>query len=316
MELARLGELGAHPNPMVGAVIVDRSTGLIVGEGWHRHWGEGHAEVNAVADADARGADLSQCDIYVTLEPCAHWGKTPPCAKLIIDRGIHRVIVGCVDPFSKVEGRGIEMMREAGVEVIMAPESLAKRCRALNPMFMTAHVFHRPYVILKWARSADGFIDWDRDFLALPAAKLSTPLTTRLVHRIRAEVDAIAVGSRTERLDHPRLDCRFWPDGRAPRRVKFNRRENLGDQLQRLYDEGITSLLIEGGTTLINSFIFDKLWDLIRVETAPVEFVEGIEAPAVPPYAIPVGSVRIGENELKTYKNSHKIGTKGMFLTE
>lgn len=305
IQLARLGEEGAHPNPMVGAVIVSDKTGLIVGEGWHRHCGRGHAEVNAVADADSRGADLSCATIYVTLEPCAHWGKTPPCAQLMIDRGIRRVVVGSVDPFAKVAGRGIEMMRRAGIEVIMAPEEIAAECRAINPAFFTAHNLRCPYIVLKWAQSADGFIDRRRT-PDEPATKFSGGASTTLVHRLRATVDAISVGSVTERMDRPRLDCRHWPGGRAPRRVTFNRHEPLGKQLSRLYSEGVTSLLVEGGATLIGSFLADNLWDKIRVETSPLELADGVTAPAIPPHAELINRVIIGENELKTYKNTYK----------
>ena len=181
LELARHGLGNTSPNPMVGAVIVDNS-GRIIGEGYHRRCGEGHAEVNAIASvADADRGALRDATMYVTLEPCSHYGKTPPCAKLIIDTGIPRVVVGAGDPFKEVAGRGIRMMREAGIEVaegIMAAES-----RALNRRFMTAHEQQRPFVTLKWARSADGFMDSDR--ADGQPAKFSTPLTAMLVHRLR-----------------------------------------------------------------------------------------------------------------------------------
>ncbi|MDE7388049.1 MAG: bifunctional diaminohydroxyphosphoribosylaminopyrimidine deaminase/5-amino-6-(5-phosphoribosylamino)uracil reductase RibD [Muribaculaceae bacterium] len=305
MQLARLGREGAHPNPMVGAVIVDDRSGLIVGEGWHRHCGEGHAEVNAVAAAEAAGADFACCTIYVTLEPCAHYGKTPPCAALIADKGIPRVVVGCVDPFAKVAGRGISMLREAGAEVVMAPDDVAAACRELNPVFMTAHTHGRPYVVLKWARSADGYVDRVRTPQE-PAARLSTAATSRLVHKLRADVDAISVGSRTELLDRPRLDCRLWPGGRNPRRVSFRRDRPLDVQLAELYRSGVTSLLVEGGPTLLDSFLASGLWDLMRVETSPVLLGCGVAAPSVPASAMPDGEVMIGRNSLKTYKNTYK----------
>ena len=305
MQLARLAGEGAHPNPMVGAVIVDDDSGLIVGEGWHRRCGEAHAEVNAVCQADAAGADLRRCTIYVTLEPCAHWGKTPPCARLLADRGLRRVVVGCVDPFAKVAGRGLQILRDAGVEVELAPDDVAARCREINPAFFTAHTSGRPYVILKWAQSADGFIDRRRT-PGEAAARLSTPATMRLVHQLRAQVDAIAVGSCTELMDRPRLDCRLWPGGRAPRRVTFTRGLPLSDQLADLYRQGVTSLLVEGGATLAGSFLAEGLWDLVRVETAPEPLGDGVAAPAFPCRMAPSSSVRIGKNELKTYKNTYK----------
>ncbi len=209
LQLARLGEFGASPNPMVGAVIVDDATGRIAGEGFHRRCGEGHAEVNAVADADRRGVSLDNTTLYVTLEPCAHHGKTPPCAQLIIYRGIPRVAVGCADPFARVAGRGI-----------------AK--------FMTAHTHGRPFVTLKWAMSAAGFIDRIRSAGEVPA-RFSLPHGQVLVHRERALHDAIAVGSRTEIMDRPRLDVRHWPGGRVPRRVCFDRVRPLDLQLADLY---------------------------------------------------------------------------------
>lgn len=305
IQLARFGQEGAHPNPMVGAVIVDNTTGLIVGEGWHRHCGEGHAEVNAVAAARSRGANLAGATIYVTLEPCAHYGKTPPCAQLIIDCGIRHVVVGCIDPFSKVAGKGIAMMRQAGIEVTLAPEEVACQCRAINPAFFAAHTRRRPYVILKWARSADGFIDRIRS-ASEPSAKISTPTTQRLVHQLRASTDAITVGSRTEQMDRPALDARKWPAGRAPRRVRLSSRLPLADQLESLYADGVTSLLVEGGATLAESFISEKLWDMIRVETSPAIIGNGIAAPSLPSSAIEVSSLRIGDNSLKTYKNTYK----------
>lgn len=283
LELARHGLGNTSPNPMVGAVIVDNS-GRIIGEGYHRRCGEGHAEVNAIASvADADRGALRDATMYVTLEPCSHYGKTPPCAKLIIDTGIPRVVVGAGDPFKEVAGRGIRMMREAGIEVaegIMAAES-----RALNRRFMTAHEQQRPFVTLKWARSADGFMDSDRAD-GLPA-KFSTPLTAMLVHRLRSLHDAILVGSGTALADNPRLDCRLWP-GRSPRPVVIDRRgrldeaslwmsnpiiltdsDDLESNLKTLYSKGITSVLVEGGAELLQSFINSGLWDAARIETAP-----------------------------------------------
>lgn len=280
LELARLGEIGAHPNPMVGAVIVDPE-GSIVGEGYHRVCGQAHAEVNAVADAEARGADLRRCTIYVTLEPCAHYGKTPPCAKLLIDKQLQRVVVGCVDPFAKVQGRGINMLREAGIEVVLAPEDVQQQCRDLNRRFFTAHTLGRPFVALKWAETADGFIDRIRT-AEEPPLKISRPEGQVAVHRYRSTFDAIAVGSRTEVMDRPRLDARLWPGGRAPQRVYFTSKEPLLPQLQRLYSQGITSILIEGGATLLQAFIDQGLHDEIRREVSAMRLdAPGIPAPVI-----------------------------------
>lgn len=276
LELARLGEIGAHPNPMVGAVIVGPD-GEILGEGYHQRCGEGHAEVNAVADAERRGADLSKATIYVTLEPCSHYGKTPPCAELIIRKGIPRVIVGCIDPFAKVHGRGVKMLRDAGVEVVLAPEEIARECRELNRRFFTAHELHRPYVALKWAETADGFVDRLRT-PEEPPLQISTPAGQVAVHRYRSTFDAIAVGSGTERMDSPHLDARKYPGGRAPKRVYFTRQEPLIEQLTRLYEDGITSVLIEGGPTLQRAFIAAGLVDEIRREVSPTP----LSAPGLP----------------------------------
>lgn len=302
---------------MVGAVIVDNS-GRIIGEGYHRRCGEGHAEVNAIASvADADRGALRDATMYVTLEPCSHYGKTPPCAKLIIDTGIPRVVVGAGDPFKEVAGRGIRMMREAGIEVaegIMAAES-----RALNRRFMTAHEQQRPFVTLKWARSADGFMDSDRAD-GLPA-KFSTPLTAMLVHRLRSLHDAILVGSGTALADNPRLDCRLWP-GRSPRPVVIDRRgrldeaslwmsnpiiltdsDDLESNLKTLYSKGITSVLVEGGAELLQSFINSGLWDAARIETAP--FTLGshgrVAAPQIARH--PDRTETIGGNKIEYYNN-------------
>lgn len=288
LELARRGELGAHPNPMVGAVIV-APDGRIVGEGYHRVCGQAHAEVNAVNSA--AGADLTQTTLYVTLEPCAHYGKTPPCARLIIDRGIPRVVVATVDPFAKVSGRGIAMLREAGVEVeILPPSPLVDECRFLNRRFFTAHTLRRPYVALKWARTADGFVDRLRADSSTPPLRISSPASQIAAHRYRAAFDAIAVGSATLRLDRPRLDCRLWPGARNPERVEFARGD-LAAQLSALYSRGLCSLLVEGGPTLQRSFLDAGLWDELRVETNPALTVgAGVQAPAVPSAAVAVAT--------------------------
>ena len=276
LELARMGEIGAHPNPMVGAVIAGPD-GRIIGEGYHQTCGQAHAEVNAVADADRRGADLTDATIYVTLEPCAHWGKTPPCARLIIDRRIPRCVIGTTDPFAKVSGRGIAMLREAGVEVTVLDGDIARRCRELNRRFFTAHTLKRPYVALKWAMTADGFVDRLRRPDEQPLA-ISSTAGRIAVHRYRSTFDAIAVGSTTLLADRPRLDARLWPGGRAPQRVAFTRGD-LTAQLGALYADGITSLLVEGGPTLQQSFIDAGLVDELRIETSPLTIGSGIAAP-------------------------------------
>lgn len=268
LELARHGELDASPNPMVGAVIV-ATDGRVIGEGWHRRCGEGHAEVNAIASVSDPDA-LLDATMYVTLEPCSHYGKTPPCASLIIGRHIPRVVVGCLDPFEKVSGRGVAMLRDAGVEVVTG--CLESECMALNRVFMTAHRLRRPFITLKWAESADGYID----------GHISTRLTSMLVHRMRARYDAILVGSGTELADRPGLDTRLFA-GRSPLRVILDRRGRTGrvtegntvvysdydsllDVLADLYSRGVTSLLVEGGAQVLASFLESGVWDTVRVE--------------------------------------------------
>lgn len=284
LDLAAKGEIGAHPNPMVGAVLVGPD-GTIIGEGYHQTCGRAHAEVNAIADAKKRpGAHglLPTSTLYVTLEPCAHYGKTPPCARLIIDCKIPRVVVGMVDPFAKVHGRGIAMLRDAGVEVTVLDGEIADACRRLNRRFITAHTLGRPYVALKWAQTADGYVDRLRTPDKEPL-RISTPASRMAVHRYRSTFDAIAVGSATALMDRPRLDARLWPGGRAPRRVEFHRGDLL-TQLQELYRDGVTSLLIEGGPTLLRSFIDANLYDEVRIERSPLPLgAPGVPAPSIIP---------------------------------
>lgn len=206
IQLAKSSMEDTHPNPNVGAVIV--ADGRIIGEGYHRRCGGPHAEVNAVNSVAASDrALLSRATIYVTLEPCSHYGKTPPCAQLIIDSGIPRVVVACPDPFDKVRGRGIAMLRNAGVEVV--EDVLLDEARALNPCFLTAHTMHRPYITLKWAQSADGYMDAVRQ-PSEPHAIFSSPLDATLVHRQRALHDGILTTAATLVADNPRLDVRHW----------------------------------------------------------------------------------------------------------
>lgn len=299
MELARHGELDASPNPMVGCVIVGRD-GRVIGEGFHRKCGEGHAEVNAVASV-ADPAELRGATAYVTLEPCSHYGKTPPCAKLLIDKGVGRVVIGSGDPNEKVNGRGARMLREAGIEVTEGV--LADECRALNPKFMLAFTAGRPYVTLKWAQSADGYMDVKRGE-GTPAYRFSTPLGEAMVHRLRATHDAIMVGSGTDRADHPTLTTRHWA-GESPRRIVASGITDLAAYLRQLRAEGVTSLLVEGGPTLLRSFITSGLWDSARVEVSPVALGERGAAPAPALPGLPTAAAVIGDNRIYTYINHH-----------
>ena len=276
LQLARLGEGLVSPNPMVGAVIV-AADGRIIGEGYHHRYGGPHAEVCAVRSVkEADRHLLSDSTIYVTLEPCSHYGKTPPCSQLIIDTGIPRVVVGSADPFPEVSGRGIRMLREAGVEVVV--NVLREECDALNVRFLTAHRLGRPWIQLKWAQSADGFMaGLDKDGKPYPV-KFSTPVSSVWMHRRRSMVDAIMVGRNTLEIDRPRLDCRLWP-GRSPRRVAP--RHDLELQMRELYRDGVTSLMVEGGPTLLQSFIDLGLYDDVRIETSEKKLEIGLPAPKI-----------------------------------
>lgn len=304
IQLARSSRYDTHPNPNVGAVI--EADGRIIGEGYHRCCGQGHAEVNAVSSV--READrrlLAAATMYVTLEPCSHYGKTPPCAQLIIDCGIPRVVVGAVDPFERVAGRGIKMLRDAGVEVIVGV--MAEEARALNAMFYAAHTLRRPYLTLKWAQSADGFMSAKE---AEDPVIFSTPLDAMLVHRQRGLHDAVLTTAETVIADNPRLDARLWPGrnpdvaiidrrGRidaelaaklklfncgvkrrvllfAPRKIEFPGVEvvradastPVAEILSALYARGITSVMTECGPRMLQAIADAGMYDAVRVFTA------------------------------------------------
>lgn len=286
LELAVNGRQNAKPNPMVGAVIVSRD-GRIIGEGYHVRCGEGHAEVNAFASVKPEDEPLlSEATIYVSLEPCSHWGKTPPCADLIISKHVRRVVCGCIDPFAKVQGRGVKKLRDAGIEVTVGV--LEQECLALNKRFITFNTHHRPYILLKWAESADGFISGEGG----RQVALSSPFTQMLVHKLRAENDAILVGRHTLDGDHPQLNVRLWT-GRDPERIVlthqpasvpegFSAFDSIDAVLDHLYAEGKQSLIVEGGAQTLQTFLDRGLWDELRVETAPLVINEGVRAPQMP----------------------------------
>lgn len=284
LELAAHGAGHVSPNPMVGAVIVTPD-GHIIGEGWHRKFGGPHAEVNAVASvAESDRHLLPQCTIYVTLEPCSHYGKTPPCALLLRDTGFRRVVTGCGDPNPKVAGRGIAMLREAGIEV--TENCLYDECHAINVRFFTAQTLKRPWILLKWAEDEFGR-------MASPDGRplqISSPVTATMMHAERAMCDAIMVGTNTLLSDNPSLTTRLWP-GNSPRPVIFDSPRlsgpdtrtslnifgrqpimldpdmPLAENMHLLFDKhGITSLMVEGGRKLIDSFMAANLYDRIRVE--------------------------------------------------
>ena len=278
LQLAHGGEGRVAPNPMVGAVVV--ADGRIIGEGFHRTYGGPHAEVNAIASVKEEDRHLlGRSTIYVTLEPCSHYGKTPPCSKLIIDTGIPKVVVGAPDPNPLVAGRGIKMMREAGIEV--EENVLLDECLEINRRFMTAHTAGRPWIILKWAQSRDGFMaSVDEAGNPVPV-KFSNPLSLVWMHRERAMVESIMVGSNTEKTDHPRLDVRYW-SGRNPLKVACEGWVDCRELVGNLRKEGITSLMVEGGARLLGSFMEAGLYDEIRVEESPLMLGNGLKAPGLP----------------------------------
>ena len=273
IQLAANGIQGARPNPMVGAVIV--ANGRIIGEGYHVRCGEGHAEVNAFASVRPEDeALLKDATIYVSLEPCSHYGKTPPCADLIIKRGVRRVVVGTIDPFAEVQGRGIRKLQEAGIDVTVGV--LEKECQWLNRRFFTYHREHRPYIILKWAQTANGFID-DHG----KALQISNEQTQMLSHQLRAEEDAILVGHTTDAREHPQLTVRHW-HGPNPKRIVLTHNRPLPQLMDDLYQHVIQSLIVEGGRQTLESFITAGLWDEIRVETGAMTVTDGTRAPQLP----------------------------------
>lgn len=305
LQLARRGELTTSPNPMVGAVIVH--DGRIIGEGWHRCYGGPHAEVNAVRSVRPEDEHLlPHSTIYVSLEPCSHWGKTPPCAELLVEKSFRRVVVGCLDPNEKVAGRGIRRLQEAGIEVVVGV--LEAECRWLNRKFITFHSLHRPYITLKWAESADGFIDRQRESANDgEPVHFSSPWTQMLVHRLRATHEAILVGRRTWELDRPSLTTRLWP-GKSPKKLVLTTKlkdDELGikdgqsqpklipnlSALSALATvqpsknphssilSPIQSILVEGGAQTLQSFIDADLWDETYIERTDIVLGDGIKAP-------------------------------------
>ena len=302
LQLAANGIQGARPNPMVGAVIVapslkERAGGeTIIGEGYHVRCGEGHAEVNAFASVKDESL-LKDATIYVSLEPCAHYGKTPPCADLIIKKGVKRVVVGCIDPFAEVKGRGIERIRKAGVEVEVGV--LEKECQWLNRRFFTYHSKHRPYIILKWAQTANGFID--NHFKPL---MISNEQTQMLSHQLRAEEDAILVGHTTFDRDHPSLNVRHW-HGPNPKRIVLTHDRPLPQLMDDLYQHGIQSLIVEGGCQTHESFIQAGLWDEIRMEVAPITVSDGTRAPQLPSDIRLLSKKEYGKNTMTVLLHNH-----------
>jgi diaminohydroxyphosphoribosylaminopyrimidine deaminase/5-amino-6-(5-phosphoribosylamino)uracil reductase len=336
IDLARLGAGSVSPNPMVGSVIV--CDGKIIGEGYHRVYGQAHAEVNAINQVfetyDNAKELLKRSTIYVNLEPCSHFGKTPPCADLIISNEIPVVVIGCRDPFDQINGKGIEKLKNAGIDVLEG--IMTEECIDLNKRFFTRIQKQRPYIILKWAQTADGFFapsDRSQKWISSQNAK-------QLVHRWRTEEDAVLIGKNTALADNPKLNSRKWP-GKDPIRIVIDRRLelpkdlNVFDQSQdtiifneqktdlvdrikyleledfdnllpqliayQLYLMDIQSLIVEGGAETLNMFIMAGLWDEARVFTGTDKWNSGISAPKI--FGKQGESVSIGTDSLNIWFN-------------
>ena len=270
----------------------------IIGEGYHARCGEGHAEVNAFANVKTEDEPLlKESTLYVSLEPCSHYGKTPPCADLIIRKGVKRVVVGCIDEFAEVQGRGVKKLQDAGIEVTVGV--LEEECRELNCRFFTFHRLQRPYIILKWAQTANGFIDDNGQ-----AISISSPFTQMLSHKLRSEEDAILVGRVTEEREHPQLTVRHWV-GTSPKRLVIDRQHPLN--LDSLYHHNIQSLIVEGGRKTLDSFLAQDLWDEIRVETnTRLTVTGGTRAPHLPVTVRVVSSNTYDENLVVRFIRQNK----------
>ncbi len=338
ISLARNGAGYVSPNPMVGCVIVcdDR----IIAEGWHRKYGEAHAEVNAIQALQDKSV-LARSTMYVNLEPCSHFGKTPPCADLIVQHKPARVVIGMSDPFHEVSGRGIQKLKDAGIPTTVGV--LEHECRELNRRFIKFHTRQQPYVILKWAQTINGLI---APYFRQHANEtyhnerhITGKVVQKLVHKWRTEEGAIMVGTNTALYDDPALNAREWEgknpvritidkhlrlpqtlklfDGSAPTIVFTENQKNNASGLHyitipfdenicetilgKLYQEGIQSLVVEGGTRLLNSFISLGLWDEAIVFTAPKHLTEGVAAPLISGSL--AGDEMIGDVKMAKYRN-------------
>ncbi len=337
IELAKLGIGNAAPNPLVGSVVVHK--GKIIGEGYHQKCGEAHAEVNAINSVKNKEL-LKNSTIYVNLEPCAHYGRTPPCADLIVANKIKRVVIGCVDSFAKVAGKGIEKLINGGCEVNVG--ILKKESLELNRRFFLFHSKKRPYIILKWAETKDGFIDKQRksDELIEPIW-ITNKLSKKIVHKWRTQETAFMIGTNTAIKDNPQLNVREW-NGRNPIRIVldkelkldkklkifdnsaltyiFNSKKNisvnnihyfkvcfnnnvLNEIMNVLYKNKIQSVVVEGGSKLLNSIIKTNLWDEARVFIGNKTFTIGVKAPKF--NKMSCKEVYINETKLRYFRNNN-----------
>jgi diaminohydroxyphosphoribosylaminopyrimidine deaminase / 5-amino-6-(5-phosphoribosylamino)uracil reductase len=315
IEIARMGAGRTAPNPLVGCVIA--YNGRIIGEGYHIEHGGPHAEVNAIRSVK-RPQLLRESTLYVSLEPCSHHGKTPPCSDLILDEHIPQVVVGTEDPFAEVAGKGIKRLRDGGVQVVT--DVLKDECRWLNRRFFTFHEKRRPYIILKWAQTPDGFIDVERDEdHTVKPTWISGIMARTMVHKCRTEEGAILVGTNTVLKDNPSLTARDW-SGRSPVRLVIDRHrrlspehaifdgpvptivftENMGEMgfnpeycridfndnvlqqiLAEVYNRKILSVIVEGGAYTLQQFIANGLWDEAHIYSGTRLFFRGVKAPSL-----------------------------------
>lgn len=292
IQLATLGAGSVAPNPMVGAVLVHE--GRIIGEGYHEVYGQAHAEVNCINSVKEADRHLiPAATIYVSLEPCAHYGKTPPCANLIVAEKIPEVVIGCVDTFSAVSGKGIRILENAGITVRTG--ILEAACRELNSRFFTFHEQKRPYIILKWAQCQAGYMGSEDGH----PVRISNQYTDRLVHRWRSEESSILVGSGTAVMDNPRLNNRLWT-GKNPLRIVIDPQhkvphthhlydgsqptfffsgQTLAQLMQELHEQRVLSVIVEGGAGTLHRFIEAGLWDEARVIRGAITLPGGLSAP-------------------------------------
>ncbi|MHA4895681.1 bifunctional diaminohydroxyphosphoribosylaminopyrimidine deaminase/5-amino-6-(5-phosphoribosylamino)uracil reductase RibD [Pedobacter sp. PWIIR3] len=337
LELAQMGMASVSPNPMVGCVIVHED--IIIGEGFHARFGEAHAEVNAINDVianyGAKAEDLlSAATVYVSLEPCAHFGKTPPCADLLVKHRVKKVVIGNKDPFSDVNGKGILKLKEAGITVVTGV--LEANCTLLNRRFFTRILKQRPYIILKWAETANGYFAPKNTVQQW----ISGPLAKKMVHKWRTEEDAIVVGKRTALADDPSLTAREW-SGRNPIRILIDQKLHVPttsnifnsaaktivfnevktvvtgnvhyiqmEDMQyylpqkiafQLYLMDIQSIIIEGGANLLKQFIDAGLWDEARVFTSANSWEEGLVSPRL--HGQLNDELSVGKDTLRIYEN-------------
>lgn len=327
IELAENGLGMTYPNPVVGCVIV--RNGRIISEGWHQKAGEAHAEVNAVNKIKDKEI-LKECEIYVSLEPCSHFGKTPPCSDMIVRYGFKRVIVGISDPNSKVNGQGIERMKNAGIEVKVGV--LENECAELNKRFFCFHQNKRPYIILKWAQTADGFMAAENHVQKW----ITNQYSKQLVHLWRSQEQSVLVGYNTAKIDNPQLNLRLWSgnqpvravidrdlsldsklhlfdgsqqtiifsdkeDSSRPDVIQLKFDENLEESiLEELYKSGLQSVIIEGGRITLDGFINKGLWDEARIFSSSESWVSGIKVPWIEGRLIE--QKMIGSDSLKIFR--------------